>query len=518
LSSDAEETPGDNTPTRQGHGEEVPQPSAYAIAEDDARSLNASMDSGRSFPDEPATPAPPPETTNSGPLANILKFFQPAQQSQKSHSLTPKHSKIYRRSQTLRIGTNDSTPSIKKHPASPSNARGKATTGDHAHEDPERLSAPPKTTFFESAGDVLKPPLPSVDFLIDPASRPRTIFHDRVYHPEDIPPPPLKKRPTLLRRRSSVASSIPSLNHPDSTLSTRDYDDTPHTNPDKDPRDVVDGSAMKVEEKIARAYHRDLSWRKVLVRLEPDAHNNMIVRRMFANAYGWPVIKHLCDTHFSDSAAANTPDDEESGAERAKGENDAPNPDGGETNYDENSTGDKDLKMLSQTDRTDSERREAQDSVPALASQPLPGSMGKALAGNNLSIRRPGYERAESDAAWSDRDFQDSELDSEEEEHVTRKSSEKKPAVGAWNWMEVVAGKGATSPKGTRRESIDKFLGKVTFGEGPNSPGTESDVQLKCDAAAARGLSGEAAGMGVGLGQLGPGQELDRDLENRTAN
>jgi hypothetical protein len=59
---------------------------------------------------------------------------------------------------------------------------------------------------------------------------------------------------------------------------------------------------MRVEEKIARAYHRDLSWRKVLVRLEPDAHNNMMVRRMFANAYGWPVVRHLCDAHFGDGA------------------------------------------------------------------------------------------------------------------------------------------------------------------------------------------------------------------------
>jgi hypothetical protein len=526
LSSDPEETPGDNTPTRQGHGEDVPQPSPDAIAEDDARSLKgASMGSGISSPGDPAMHAPPSEATNSsGPLANILKFFQPAQQSQKSqksYSHNPKHSKIYKRSQTLRVGSDGSTPSITKQPAPPSNAHGKATTGDHEHEDPERLSAPPRTTFFESAGDVLKPPLPSVDFLIDPSLRPRTIFHDRVYHPEDIPPPPLKKRPTssLLRRRSSVASSsIPSLNHPDSTLSTKDYDDTQHTNPDKDPREVIDGSAMKVEEKIARAYHRDLSWRKVLVRLEPDAHNNMIVRRMFANAYGWPVIKHLCDTHFSDSAAANTPDDEESGAERAKGENDAPNPDGGETNYDENPIGDQDPKMLSKTDRTDSERREAQDSVPALKSPPQPGSLGKALAGDGLSIPRPGYERADSDAAWSDRDWADSEQDTEDEEQVTRKSSEKKPAPGAWNWMEVVAGKRATSPKGTRRESIDKFLGKASPGEGPTSPGSEVGIQLKSDAAAVRVLSGEAAGMGIGLGQLGPEEHLDRDAENRTGN
>jgi hypothetical protein len=41
-----------------------------------------------------------------------------------------------------------------------------------------------------------------------------------------------------------------------------------------------------------------MTWRKVLVKLEPDAHNNIIVRRMFANAYGWPVIEHLVREHF----------------------------------------------------------------------------------------------------------------------------------------------------------------------------------------------------------------------------
>jgi hypothetical protein len=79
-----------------------------------------------------------------------------------------------------------------------------------------------------------------------------------------------------------------------------------------------DGGNMKIEEKIARAYHHDLSWRKVLVRLEPDAHNNMVVRRMFANAYGWPVVKHLCDTHFAYTAATQIPDDQGENEDRAK--------------------------------------------------------------------------------------------------------------------------------------------------------------------------------------------------------
>ncbi|TVY32296.1 putative lipase, partial [Lachnellula subtilissima] len=428
------ETPGLNTPTRQGHGAEVPQPGLDAI-DDDNRSLRSLTNTNE-----------PPNSTddsdsggldvtshsqtigNGGALASIVKFFQPSSSnsSPKSHNHSPKQTKIYKRSQTLRVDSDSSVPSIQKQPSSPQ-ARGKATTGDSGPENPEGLSAPPKTTFFESAGDLLKAPLPTVEFLINPESRSRTIFHDRVYHPSDIPPPPLKKRPSggslMTRRRStsqisSSDSPNPSVPHTDSILSTRDYDDTQHTNPDKDPLDVVDGSAMKVEEKIARAYHRDLSWRKVLVRLEPDAHNNMIVRRMFANAYGWPVIKHLCDTHFSDSAEANTPDSDESNEERAKDENEAPDKDGRETNKKNEPN-----RMLSSEDRTDSEAREASDEVSALNLKAKPNSMAKALSANKKE--RPTYERTGTDSeAWSERDWADSGEDSEDEEDQKKKSDE----------------------------------------------------------------------------------------------
>ncbi|KAA8910664.1 putative serine esterase-domain-containing protein [Sphaerosporella brunnea] len=140
-------------------------------------------------------------------------------------------------------------------------------------DEPTLLEAPPRTSILEAAGDVLNPPLPTAEFIISPSSRPQTIFHDRVYHADDIPP--------LRRSQSHQHSSIP------------------------------------VEEKIARAYHKDMSWRKVLVRLEPDAHNNMVVRRMFANAYGWPVVQHLVETHFGMSFEALTADDEERGIENA---------------------------------------------------------------------------------------------------------------------------------------------------------------------------------------------------------
>jgi hypothetical protein len=509
--SDNEDT-GENTPTLEGHGEDVPQPPPSATEEDDAQSLKERPHSAMS-PGGSDIPSPNGETShNEGPLASILKFFQPSNPSPKSHNHTPKHSKIYKRSQTLSIRSSDSIPTLSTQGVS---QKGKATTGDIEQEDPERLSAPPKTTFFEAAGDLLKPPIPPVEFLIDPSRRPRTIFHDRVYHPEDIPPPPLKKRPTstLLRRRSrssSLDSATMSIPHTDSALSSKDYDDTKHTNPDKDPRDVVDGSAMKVEEKIARAYHRDLSWRKVLVRLEPDAHNNMIVRRQFANAYGWPVIKHLCDTHFSDGAAATTRDDRESNQERAKGENERPDEEGGETNETPNPDHDPEVHMLGDQGRTDSEKREAKDSVPELSSDK--GSrktslgLGKSLPSTSIGLQvasgslagamRGRYERADSDAAWSERDWADSEVDSDDEvgESDPRKSSE------GWNWTEKIVGKGAvraSSPKGTDPKEIDAFLrGK--------SQSPDRQRQLESDAAVARVLSGEAAGLGLGLAALPP--------------
>ena len=509
-SSDANEA-GDNTPTRQGHGGEVPQPPPYATGDDDTRSLKSlegrslSADgrprsAGLSSAGEHSDVSSPitPSTNTTSPFTSLVNFFKP-NPSPKPHNDHPKHTKIYKRSQTINFGSNSSVPSISKQEPSP-RGRMKATTGDEDHEDFDRLSAPPKTTFFESAGDLLKPPLPSVQFLIDPASRPRTIFHDRVYHPEDIPPPPLKKRPTssLLRRRSSALgseSSTPSVKHADSSLSSRDYDDTKNTNPDKDPREVVDGSAMKVEEKIARAYHRDLSWRKVLVRLEPDAHNNMIVRRMFANAYGWPVVKHLCDTHFSDTAVATTRDEEENSEERAKASNEPPDNDGGEMK----DHGKAPVKMLSYEDRTDSEDREAKDEVPALNPAPKPGSLGLALAGRGLHVRKPSIGRADDSEGWSERDWADSEVDSEEEEQTNSISSDGKKPAGGWNWTEAIVGKGSPSPKGTDKSEIDKFLGR----KGHDGADDEDHVErLQSDTAAARVLSGEATGIGLGLGQL----------------
>ncbi|THC97464.1 hypothetical protein EYZ11_003052 [Aspergillus tanneri] len=206
-------------------------------------------------------------------LSNIFSIFRPKEVTKASSM--HKQTKVYKRSQTL-------PPNGVINRVSSSGLFSQGTVAcDNAYEE-YMPYAPPKTTFFESASDLLMPPLPPTDFIVDPDSRARTIFHDRIYHPEDIPPPSAVKR-----RNFTFSSSQNKLSRAQSPS-----DEAPINNENGPER------GLKVEEKIARAYHRNLSWRKVLVRLEPDAHNNIIVRRMFTNAYGWPVVKHLVDTHF----------------------------------------------------------------------------------------------------------------------------------------------------------------------------------------------------------------------------
>ncbi|KAH8732416.1 putative serine esterase-domain-containing protein [Phaeosphaeriaceae sp. PMI808] len=209
---------------------------------------------------------------------------------------TAKDKKMFNRSQTIHKDDTEENSSSEASSLRVPNQRRRpqATRGDSIVNNPKSSRAPPKTTIFESAGDLINPPVPPQTWIVDPSTRARTIFHDRVYHPEDIPPPSGK------RRDNGRSMSIYSNTSQGSAASAEE-------------------GQIRVEEKIARAYHKDLSWRKVLVRLEPDAHNNMIVRRMFANAYGWPVIKHLCDTHFADTYSAQTRDEDEPAIDRAQG-------------------------------------------------------------------------------------------------------------------------------------------------------------------------------------------------------
>lgn len=431
----------------QGGKAAVPQPEENAVRDDTTAEGNENQKNkkspdtqGKLFEDEEydATKARESSQQPAHPLAGFLSFLRPSQpKSQpKSHHHSPKNTRIYKRSQTTNRNADD-VASMSSEGSSAVGAPPGLVRGDSIIEDPNNNFAPPKTTIFEAAGDVLNPPLPTREFLTNPQGRPRTIFHDRVYHPDDIPPPPTKKKREGLKRSFSSESR----NGP-SRVNT-DYDGQSKETPDT--------SSMKVEEKIARAYHHGLSWRKVLVRLEPDAHNNMVVRRMFANAYGWPVIKHLVDTHFADTYAATTADVDETNKERAKPPTEAVGEHGEEVRAD----------APRAMKRSDSERYEASDSVSELTNMEDHGM--------NSSISRPNMSRQDS-AQWDDSMFDvtddDDELDepgntghghffSKTDENASAKSPTRAPAGGT---SSVGLGKSVEerlSPGKSRRRTIE---------------------------------------------------------------
>ncbi|KAK4227882.1 putative lipase ROG1, partial [Podospora fimiseda] len=409
---------GKTTPTLEsGDLTEVPQPPTNAMLEDDRQSLRSAASP---FQEQPVSPElqklKSSTTTTSNPLSGLFSFFR---------SDPPK------------------TP--------PPQSR--VTTGTELGDDAEGgVSAPPTTSIFESASDLINPKLPSIEYLIDPSKRPRTIFHDRIYHPTDIPPPPVKERansPLTIRRRSSQSrsasgnsssgalktpqngsppSSPTRVSHKDTGLSQStqssiqssstqrsDYASTIHTAASSDldgpptpgtAESMIDSSQMRVEEKIARAYHRGLSWRKVLVKLEPDAHNNIVVRRMFANAFGWPVIHHLVEAHFSDEATCRKRDVTEPGVERAKSLQEPADITGNET------------KSRRSMEEEDNER---DDVVPELVPSPRRSPVvsrqasSEGVSMNALGVfgesgRKGKLVRMDS-MTWSDRDWADSEGD-----------------------------------------------------------------------------------------------------------
>ena len=364
----ADDEDDENEHVRQGEGESVPQPADDETTLDNARlTSRPSYDETTVHTRNSSTSSMPQKQTQHelGMWDNLLSFFRPSSPEPSTnptpHQTSKKTSKALRRGQVVyreedevpkdvgrsRGGTT-SNPIMRPHmPHTPTgqvhSKRPKATRGDSLlNYDTGELEAPPKTSIFESAGDILHPPLPSRQWITDPSSRVRTIFHDRVYHPEDIPPPPVKRPISRFTRSFTSESNARSSQSSNQSLNTQDS---------------TDSGGMKVEEKIARAYHRDLSWRKVLVRLEPDAHNNMIVRRMFANAYGWPVIKHLCDTHFGDTHSARTRDEHEPARERAM-PMDEPVPETGEEVADQTA--------VHVPERTQSEMREERDELSGL--------------------------------------------------------------------------------------------------------------------------------------------------------
>ncbi|KAH3676104.1 hypothetical protein WICMUC_002401 [Wickerhamomyces mucosus] len=135
------------------------------------------------------------------------------------------------------------------------------------------FNIPPTASTFLTAANVLISPEPSLEFLKSPNSRPKTIFHDSIYKFEDLPPPHYSQNLNPLKSHNKNLKTLFGGN-----------------------------SRLAIQERIARLWHFQMEWRKVLVVLNPDAHNNIVVRRTFTNAWGWEVIDHLVNNHFSKDA------------------------------------------------------------------------------------------------------------------------------------------------------------------------------------------------------------------------
>ncbi|KAG2736138.1 hypothetical protein G9P44_000228 [Scheffersomyces stipitis] len=153
----------------------------------------------------------------------------------------------------------------------------------------ETLDVFPTVGVLETAASLILPPLPSLKFITNPDARVDPIVHDKVYSEDDLPPSndsesALQQTENAVQQSISHRLSMDLVSFPEirkRLLSTIDYD------------------VEHLEEEIAREYHKDMTWRKVVVKLKADAHNSIIVRRRFANAYGWPVIDHLVKNHFA---------------------------------------------------------------------------------------------------------------------------------------------------------------------------------------------------------------------------
>ncbi|RLV89837.1 putative lipase [Spathaspora sp. JA1] len=145
-----------------------------------------------------------------------------------------------------------------------------STTTDEENDDENNFQektivVPPKASAIASAINALICPVPTTNFIINPQSRHHVIFHDKYYHFDNIPK----------QDSDNSSSSFNAFFKYHGKWKQR--------------KQVI----------IANKFHgENLNWRKVLVNLPPDAHNNIVVRRRFANGYGWGVIDHLCENLF----------------------------------------------------------------------------------------------------------------------------------------------------------------------------------------------------------------------------
>lgn len=135
------------------------------------------------------------------------------------------------------------------------------------------LNIPPKASAVESAISTVLCPTPSSKYIMNPELRNSVIFHDKFYHFQNLPVSDMEKEQGehghkhMFRMKKSIFN----------------YNDW----------------KLEKQVRIAKKYHQpNMNWRKVLVCLPPDAHNNIVVRRRFANGFGWGVVDHLCTELF----------------------------------------------------------------------------------------------------------------------------------------------------------------------------------------------------------------------------
>ncbi|XBW35506.1 hypothetical protein QEN19_001079 [Hanseniaspora menglaensis] len=126
-----------------------------------------------------------------------------------------------------------------------------------------KFQPPPRPSAIIAAANLIFAKLPTQDYIHNLSSRTQdVILHDKVYTPEEIPNAHYKTRPTWKK-----------IFYPNE-------------------------KKYRKEEKIARYWHQGKDWRKVLVVLKGDAHNDIIVRRRFVNLFGVVAVKHLVENHF----------------------------------------------------------------------------------------------------------------------------------------------------------------------------------------------------------------------------
>lgn len=145
------------------------------------------------------------------------------------------------------------------------------------------LGSLPKTSMLETAASLILPPLPPIKYITDPESRENVVLHDKVYHESDLPG--YEETDNKVRIEKKLQVETLTENKKKSMMGILQSK-------------LMNGNTEHLEEETAREYHKLMLWRKVVVNLKPDAHNNIVVRRRFANSYGWPVLDHLVKNHF----------------------------------------------------------------------------------------------------------------------------------------------------------------------------------------------------------------------------